>query len=160
MEAIRQPVGRYYKATNTDHIAMLGREAQQAQKKRERTNEKKEMPTTTARQSTGAPPPLQPPESTHHRPRLQSASYQAAPPRRDATPTTLLPGRVLGFPRAHEGRWGVDTTDTLQEGMMAPAGVTASGLKPAGISPAFQPQPPNRTEPTCQTVAHHHAPTQ
>ena len=42
----------------------------------------------------------------------------------------------------------MDTTDTLQEGMVAPAGVTASGPKPAGISPAIQPQPPNWTEPT------------
>ena len=108
------------------------------------------MPTTAAWQSADDPPPRRPPETKHHRPRLRSAAYQAAPPRRDATPTTLLPGRVLRFPRARGGRWGVDTTDTLQGGMVAPAGVTASGPKPAGISPAFQPQPPNRTEPTRQ----------
>ena len=133
----------YSKAKNTVHIALLGRAAHQAQKKK-----KKQMPTTAARQSVNEPPPLRPPETNHHSPRLRSAAYQAAPSRRDATPTTLLPGRVLGFPPTRGGKWGMVTTDTLQEGMVAPVGVTASESdEPARISLALQTPPPNRSRP-------------
>ena len=106
------------------------------------------MPTTAAWQSADDPPPRRPPEINHHRPRLRSAAYQAAPPRRDATPTTLLPGQVLGFPPVRGGRWGIATPDTLQEGIVAPAGVTASEPdEPARISPARQTPPANRSRP-------------
>ena len=116
------------------------------------------MPTTAAWQSADDPPPRRPPEINHHRPRLRSAAYQAAPPRRDATPTTLLPGQVLGFPPVRGGRWGIATPDTLQEGIVAPAGVTASEPdEPARISPALQTAPPNRSrqaKPPPNTMRH------
>ena len=93
------------------------------------------------------PPPLRPPETHHHRPRLRSAAYQAAPSRRNATPTTLPPGRVLGFPPVRGGKWRMATTDTLQEGMVAPIGVTASEpAEPARISPAHQPHRPTEAD--------------
>jgi len=82
------------------------------------------------------PPPLRPPPSSHHTPWHRPAAYQAAPPRRNATPTTLLPGRVLGFPPAYGGERVMGSADALQEGMMAPSGVTASeSEEPAKISP-------------------------
>ena len=119
---------------------------------------KKEMPTTAARQSMDEPPPLRPPETNHHRPRLRSAAYQAAPSRRNATPTTLPPGRVLGFPRVRRGKWRMATTDTLQEGMVAPVGVTASvPAEPQGFLPYTNPTA--QPEPTSQTTAQHHAPS-
>ena len=98
-------------------------------------------------------PPLCIPKHQH---RVQRSLWRAAPPRRNATPMTLLPGRVLGFPPARGGRWGMDITDTLQEGMVAPAGVTASEPKNRQgfllhTNPTAQP------EPTSQTTAQHHA---
>nr|XP_020198800.1 translation initiation factor IF-2-like [Aegilops tauschii subsp. strangulata] len=51
------------------------------------------------------------------------------------------------------------TTDTLQEGIVAPAGVTASEPdEPARISPALQTPPPNRSrpdKPAPNTMRHH-----
>jgi hypothetical protein len=40
--------------------------------------------------------------------------------------TTLLPGQDLGFLPIHGREWGRGEPDTLQEGKVAPAGVTAS----------------------------------
>uniref|UniRef100_R7W877 Glutathione reductase, cytosolic n=1 Tax=Aegilops tauschii TaxID=37682 RepID=R7W877_AEGTA len=65
---------------------------------------KKKMPTTAARQSADDPRPLRPPKTNHHSPRLRSTANLAAPPRRNATPMTLLPGQVLGFPPVRGGR--------------------------------------------------------
>ena len=115
-------------------------------KKKEQRRRKKCQ--QAARQSADDPPPLRPSKLIHHRPRLRPAAYQAAPPARDATSTTLLPGRVLGFPPARERKWGMDTSDTLQEGMVATSAVTASEPEESrqGISPALQAPPPNQAE--------------
>uniref|UniRef100_A0A8R7TSH1 Uncharacterized protein n=1 Tax=Triticum urartu TaxID=4572 RepID=A0A8R7TSH1_TRIUA len=78
-----------------------------------------------------------PPSLSHHTPWHRTVAYQAAPPRRNATSTTLLPGHVLGFPPAYGGELGMGSADALQEGMMASSGVTASEPdEPAEISPA------------------------
>ena len=53
----------------------------------------------------------------------------------------------------------MDITDTLQEGMVAPAGVTASEPKTGKDFSRTPTPPPNGSEPTSQTAAHHHAPT-
>ena len=53
--------------------------------------------------------------TNNHNPRLRTAAHQAAPPRRNATSTTLLPRLVLGFPPARGGRPGWTSPDTLQE---------------------------------------------
>ena len=113
-----------FQSTNTDHRACSGEKHNKP--KRKRKNKEERNANNGSLTKRGDPPPLRPPDSTHHILRLRSAAYQAAPPRRDATPTTLLPGRVLGFPPARGREWGMDTSDTLQEGMVAPAGVTAS----------------------------------
>uniref|UniRef100_M8BI14 Uncharacterized protein n=1 Tax=Aegilops tauschii TaxID=37682 RepID=M8BI14_AEGTA len=44
------------------------------------------------------PQPLRPPQNSTTLQALQTAAHQATPSRRIATPTTLLPGQVLGFP--------------------------------------------------------------
>ena len=73
---------------------------------------------------------------------------------------TLLPGLVLGFPPARGGAWGRGIPDALQEGTVAPAGVTASvPAKPTEISPVRQPTT-TLYDPSHSTklAAHHHAP--
>ena len=73
---------------------------------------------------------------------------------------TLLPGLVLGFPTVHGGACGRGKPGALQEGPMAPAGVTASvPAKPTGISPvrhtSTSPAAPSHST---NLAAHQHAP--
>jgi len=73
----------------------------------------------------------------------RTSAYQAAPSGRNTTTTTLLPGQVLGFPPVRGGAWGRGRPDALQEGTMAPTGVTASGpaSRPGFLPSAKHPQP-------------------
>ena len=73
---------------------------------------------------------------------------------------TLLPGLVLGFPPVHGGACGRGKPGALQEGPVAPAGVTASvPVKPTGISPvrhtSTSPAAPSHST---NLAAHQHAP--
>ena len=86
----------------------------------------------------------------------RTSAYQAAPSGRNTTTTTLLPGQVLGFPPVRGGAWGRGRSDALQEGRMAPMGVTA---KPARISPIRQtPTTPNGPTRTTRQATHERAP--
>lgn len=135
----------YSKAPTNSTNAMLGRAAQQAQRRKEEETNANNGNST----KRGSPATAAPSRDTTPQPEVLSAAYQEAPPRRYATSTTLLPGRVLGFPPVRGGKWRMATTDTLQEGMVAPAGVTASKPdEPARISPARQTPPPIRSLPT------------
>ena len=134
---------------------MLGRTAQQAKKKRK----KKQMPTMAARQSADDPPPLRPPDTNHYNPRLRTTAYKTAPPRRKATPTTLLPGHVLGFPRHAEGGGGwISPTPSRKEWWHPQVSPHRSRRTGKDFSRTPSP-PPNGPEPTSQTAAHHHAPS-
>ena len=91
---------------------------------------------------------------------LWTAAYQATPSGRNATIPTLLPGLVLGFPPVHGGACGRGKPGALQEGSVAPAGVTASvPAKPTGISPvrhtSTSPAAPSHST---NLAAHQHAP--
>ena len=91
---------------------------------------------------------------------LRTAAYQATPSGRNATMPTLLPGLVLGFPPVHGGACGRGKPGALQEGSVAPAGVTASvPAKPTGISPvrhtSTSPAAPSHST---NLAAHQHAP--
>jgi hypothetical protein len=72
---------------------------------------------------------------------------------------TLLPGRILGFPPVHTWQRRRASPNALQEGRVAPSGVTTSvSAKPTGISP--DPRNPATNAPSCSTIlaAHQHAP--
>ena len=73
----------------------------------------------------------------------RTSAYQAAPSGRNTTTTTLLPGQVLGFPPVRGGAWGRGRPDALQEGTMAPTGVTASvpASRPRFLPSAKHPHP-------------------
>jgi hypothetical protein len=107
------------------------------------------------RVATAAPSRHVPPRSLHS----GSPPYQATPPTRKVTTTPLLPGQVLGFPPVRGGGEEGGTPDALQEGRMAPAGVTASvPNEPARISPDPDQHHPERSKEPTQHVAHQHAP--
>ena len=90
----------------------------------------------------------------------RTSAYQAAPSGRNTTTTTLLPGQVLGSPPVRGGAWGRGRPDALQEGTMAPTGVTASvpasrpGFLPSAkhLQPRIRRAPPDKP-PT--NVRHH-----
>jgi hypothetical protein len=103
--------------------------------------------------------PLRPPEISTTLLALWNAAYQAAPPGNNATMTTLLPERILGFPPVHTGQGRRASPNALQEGKVAPSDVTTSvSAKPTGISP--DPRSPTSDAPSCSIilVAHQHAP--
>jgi hypothetical protein len=81
---------------------------------------------------------------------LRTAAYQATPSRRDATMMTLLPGQILGFPPVCGGAWERGTPGALQEGMVAPVGITASVL---AIRQGFLPTP-KKPRPQCSNALH------
>ena len=88
------PPALYYKATVTDtaNDTMMGQTAQSCPKEK-RENKRKKCEQHRLNESCSIPQPLRPPENAVALQCPRIAEYQAAPSRRTAMTTTLLPGQ-------------------------------------------------------------------
>jgi hypothetical protein len=118
------------------------------------------MPTPADRQNEDDQPPLRPMEKFHHAPSTPKRHVPSNTFKKEYNDDDVV---ARTSPRVSPGTrrgWKRGTPEALQEGMVAPAGVTASVLnKPTGISPDPQ-KITTSDDPECsaQLAAHKHAP--